>query len=136
MATNGFERYLLLERPGTNKSNTIVFEMRLNGKKLHIRHGNKGQKLQKNIIKKKSINEAIALFSDKRKQKITGGYRIIKEEDKNNLNNLKNHNDKTHNLHDALPLSGKSLINTNNNNQPQNNKSFSFCSIVASNKLI
>ena len=119
MAGNAFERYLLLERSGNNKSNTSVFEMRLNGKKLHIRHGNKGQKLAKKCFKKSSISEAIALFSDKRKQKINDGYRIIKEQDKNNLDNLNNKNK----LNDALPLSGKSIPNPN---QSQNNKSFSF----------
>ena len=127
MAGNVFERYLLLERNGNNKSNTSVFEMRLNRNKLHIRHGNKGQKLAKKVYKKSSVSEAIALFSDKRKQKINDGYRIIKEEDKNNLNNI---NQKTNNpLNDALPLSGKSIQNPNMNNNNNNNninKSFSF----------
>eukprot|EP00483_Globobulimina_turgida_P004675 UN04684 len=80
MASRVCERFLLLERSGNGKSPTSVFEMRLNGKKVHIRHGNKGQKLAKRIYKKPSNSEASALFSDKRKQKINDGYRIIKED--------------------------------------------------------
>ena len=117
------ERYLLLERAGNNKANTSVFEMRLNGKKIHTRFGNKGQKLSKKVFKKSTMSEAIALFSDKRKQKINDGYRIIKEQDKNNLNDLQKNKNKKNPLDQAIPLSGKSIPNPNANN---NNKSFSF----------
>eukprot|EP01084_Bolivina_argentea_P144060 252860_1 len=119
MSGTAFERYLLLERSGNGKSNTSVFEMRLHGKKLHIRHGNKGQKLAKKIYKKHSITEAMSLFSDKRKQKMKDGYRIIKEENKNKPKNKQNAS-----LNAALPISGKSIVNPNanhrNNHHPQN----------------
>ena len=121
------DRYLLLERSGNNKANTSVFEMRLNGKKLHTRFGSKGQKLSKKVYKKSTISEAIALFSDKRKQKINDGYRIIKEQDKNNLNDLQNHQQPKNPLNRAIPLSGKSIPNPNAKiNNINNNKSFSF----------
>ena len=63
------------------------------------------------------------MFSDKRKQKINDGYRIIKEQDKNNLNDLQNNQQPQNPLNRAIPLSGKSIPNPNVVN---NNKSFSF----------
>eukprot|EP01084_Bolivina_argentea_P288631 495443_1 len=108
MTTNIFDRFLLLERSGNGKAHTSVFEMRLNGKKLHVRHGNKGQKLQKKIYKKQSISDAMGLFNDKKKQKITAGYRIITEQNKNNKNNKNNNNT---NSTPNLPISGKSIQN-------------------------
>eukprot|EP00484_Ammonia_sp_Unknown_P001159 CAMPEP_0197022378 /NCGR_PEP_ID=MMETSP1384-20130603/3289_1 /TAXON_ID=29189 /ORGANISM="Ammonia sp." /LENGTH=743 /DNA_ID=CAMNT_0042450421 /DNA_START=90 /DNA_END=2321 /DNA_ORIENTATION=+ len=117
------ERFVLLERTGTNNSNASVFEMRLNGKKLQIRHGNKGTKLAKKVIKKASVSDAIALFSDKRKQKINDGYHVV--DDKNKASN----GNPNHALNDAVPLSGKSIPNPNANanaNTNANAKSFSF----------
>jgi len=118
------DRYLLLERYGNNKQ-TAVFDMRLIGKKVVTKCGNKGQKMQKKTITKKSNNEAMALFNDKRKQKLSDGYRIIKEEDRNGkVTQIPKNNS----LSDALPISGKSIANPNGANQVHsgNVKSFSF----------
>merc|ERR1719356_474834 len=120
---SGSDRYLLLERYGNNKQ-VAVFDIRLVGKKVTTKWGNKGTKLQKKTVMKKSHNEAMALFNDKRKQKLSDGYRIVKEEDKNGkVTQIPKQNS----LSDALPISGKSIQNLNGANAHSANvKSFSF----------
>merc|ERR1712228_697733 len=98
------------------------------GKKVTVKWGNKGSRLQKKTFLKKSSTEALAIFSDKRKQKLNDGYRIVREDPKSG--NLPNP-DPQNALSDALPISGKSIGNPNGiaavpQTAPMKSFSFSF----------
>jgi len=79
--------------------------------------------MQKKTMKKRSNNEALSLFEDKRKQKISDGYRLVKEEGNNGKVSAMS---KQNALSDALPLSGKSIANPNGHTAAAKSFSFSF----------